>query len=179
MKLLVIDGSLKDGGQCRSMTDMLCEGTSAEVFEIFKKNINPCTDCEGCRDTGRCVISDDMSHIYKAIERADIIAFTSPVYFSSLTGVMLNFLSRLQVYYLNRKSIGNIKKKKALLLLCGGGATKRLDIPRHQLELALRIINCELAGFEAFMKADEMRVEDDREFCERINKIKSDLKLLV
>ncbi|MCD8159002.1 MAG: flavodoxin family protein [Clostridiales bacterium] len=124
MNIIIINGSVKKGGECKKLIEMFNEGVDAKIIPVFAENISPCTECSFCSKTGECVIKDNMRKYYSDIIDADLIVLASPVYFSSLTGVMLNFLSRFQVFFLNGDIIK--KKKRAVLLLTGGGATKSL-----------------------------------------------------
>ncbi|MCD7777720.1 MAG: NAD(P)H-dependent oxidoreductase, partial [Clostridiales bacterium] len=126
--------------------------------------------------TGECVIKDNMRKYYSDIIDADLIVLASPVYFSSLTGVMLNFLSRFQVFFLNRDIIK--KKKKAVLLLTGGGATKKLDIIERQTKIALTTIKGELEETAAFMETDKKSVTDSEEIKIRLKEIKQKYGLM-
>lgn len=65
-----------------------------------------------------------MLDIYEYIQECDNIIIASPVYFSELTGKLLDLGSRLQTYYCSaafRKEKPILKEKKGAVILVGGG----------------------------------------------------------
>ena len=65
-----------------------------------------------------------MQDIYKYIQECDNILIASPLYFSELTGKLLDVGSRLQTYFCarffrNEEPI--VKSKKGAVILVGGG----------------------------------------------------------
>ena len=65
-----------------------------------------------------------MKEIYSYIENCDNIVIASPIYFSELTGKMLDLGSRLQTYFCAgffRKEEISITPKKGAVILVGGG----------------------------------------------------------
>lgn len=172
MNTLIINGSAKKGGECEKLLKMFNKGINAEIIDVFSQNISPCTDCEGCKGTGICRINDNMQKIYPLIEAADLIVFASPIYFSSLTGIMLNFLSRFQKYYLGGKTC--VKPKKALLLMTGGGSTQKKNPAEYPLRLALQYINCELKEVISYINCDRQSVVFSEETKVKLDKFKKE-----
>ena len=77
-----------------------------------------------CWENSGCVINDEMQEIYKYIQECDNIMIASPLYFSELTGKLLDVGSRLQTYFcarFYRKEEPIIKSKKGAIVLVGGG----------------------------------------------------------
>ena len=65
-----------------------------------------------------------MQEIYSYIEDCDNVIIASPIYFSELTGKMLDLGSRLQTYFCGRffrKEEINVTPKKGAVILVGGG----------------------------------------------------------
>ena len=65
-----------------------------------------------------------MQKIYKYIQDCDNILIASPIYFSELTGKLLDLGSRLQTYYCARhfrQEEPIAKPKRGAVLLVGGG----------------------------------------------------------
>ncbi|MCD7855474.1 MAG: flavodoxin family protein [Clostridiales bacterium] len=170
MKTLIINGSANKNGECRKLIEMFNRGINAEVLDLAELNIAPCSDCGGCKNCGQCVINDDMGKIYPLVEEADFLVFASPLYFSSLTGLTLNFLSRFQKYYLGKNKA--LKPKKALLLMTGGGSTKTKNPAPYPLQLALRYINCELTEVISYINCDEKSFVFSEETKEKLNAFK-------
>ncbi len=88
-------------------------------------NIDPCQDCGGCDETGKCIVQDDMDQIYDAIRSADRIILASPIFFFALSAQTKAMIDRCQSFwcekYLLKKPIqGGKFGRKGLLLLVGG-----------------------------------------------------------
>ncbi len=172
MNTLIINGAVKENGECKKLIEMFNKDLNAEVIDIYKQNLSPCQDCGKCQATGACIIDDNMKDIYEKTINADVIVFASPIYYSSMTGVMMNFLSRYQLFYLSEKKC---KNKKAALLLTGGGATKRLDLIEHQLKLVLRIINAKYEGLVAYINTDNQSITGSTDTIKKLDNLKKRL----
>lgn len=127
MLTLILNGSPRPSGDTAHMIAALRETLSGDVEEIsaYRANIKPCVDCRWCRTHPGCAIQDDMQRVYALLERADCVVIASPVYFSELTGRMLDIASRLQLYYSYKRFSGQAlpmkKSKRGAVLLAGGG----------------------------------------------------------
>ena len=71
-------------------------GHTVTTVDIARLNIGPCRACMGCRKSkdGRCILHDDMSQFYPMVEEANVIIFTSPVYWFNLCGQIKQFIDR-------------------------------------------------------------------------------------
>ncbi len=90
MKLLVILGSPRKNGNsetlaCKVAEAVEADGGTADYLRLNDLNSRPCQGCGGCEKTGNCVIDDDMTAIYQAVDDADRILLVSPVYFYGLS----------------------------------------------------------------------------------------------
>ncbi|HBL83525.1 MAG: hypothetical protein A2Y17_00500 [Clostridiales bacterium GWF2_38_85] len=126
MKTLIFNGSPRANGDTTFLISELVSKLKGEVriVNTYKSKIEPCSDCRYCWEKAGCCIDDEMQSVYKDIIKCDNIVIASPVYFSELTGSLLNVLSRLQCFYANRRFLGIqqiIKEKTGALILCGGG----------------------------------------------------------
>ena len=124
MKTLIINGSPRRNGDTASLLKVLRETLVGEVVEIsaYYDKISPCIDCRACKKTGSCALKDKMSIIYA--DDFDNVVIASPVYISSLPGPLLSLASRLQVYYVAKRFLGQqitMKEKTGALILVGGG----------------------------------------------------------
>lgn len=99
-KILFINSSPRKRSNSRTLAAKVAEGAarkghSPKTIEIGRAKIQPCIGCEACQaDNGRCVIKDDMVGIYPDFKEADIIIFSSPIYFFTINGQMKVFLDR-------------------------------------------------------------------------------------
>lgn len=103
MKILGIVGSPRKNGN----TDILVEtallaakNDDIEVEKIYLSDyaFKGCIGCEGCRETFKCVIKDEMDKIYEKLDESDAIILGSPTYFYNVTSLTKAFIDRLYVY---------------------------------------------------------------------------------
>ena len=101
MKTLILNGSPRVHGDTVSLINLLIKSLYGEylVVDAYKSNISPCRDCRYCWENPGCAIKDEMQVIYSYIEDCDNIVIASPLYFSELTGKLLDLGSRLQTYF--------------------------------------------------------------------------------
>jgi multimeric flavodoxin WrbA len=90
MQLLVLLGSPRKGGNSETLARTVAEvveknGGSADWVRLNELSLRPCQGCGGCEKTGSCVIKDDMTDIYRAVDLADRLLLVSPVYFYGLS----------------------------------------------------------------------------------------------
>jgi hypothetical protein len=124
--VVAIQGSPTLGGN----TDMLIDaalagaqekGANTVKFQLNEMNIRPCQGCAGCYKTGQCVIDDDMSTIYTALENMDSLILASPVYFGGVTAQTKAMIDRCEALwtrkYLLHKPIAADNRRRDLLLL--------------------------------------------------------------
>lgn len=113
MKVLGIVGSRRKNGNTAYLVKQtlnVMESTDVETDLIFLSdyNIRGCTGCEGCKDTYKCVIKDDMQKLYPLIINSDAIILGSPTYFYNITADMKSFIERLycfQVFSADDRSV--------------------------------------------------------------------------
>ena len=146
MKTLIFNGSPRQNGNTSSLIKKAAEKIVGEyrIAEAYRCNISPCIDCRYCWKNSGCSIDDEMQEIYGYIEECDNILIASPVYFSELTGKLLDVGSRLQTYYCARafrKEEPVIKPKKGAVILVGGG-DGNIDTAYRTARILLRQMNC-------------------------------------
>ena len=108
MTTLIINGSPRKNGNTATLLDELRKHLQGEVFQIdtYYAKSAPCYDCRHCWTNAECVIQDEMQDVYKIMDEADNVVIASPIYFGNLTGSLLNWASRLQLFWVAR----NIRK---------------------------------------------------------------------
>lgn len=146
MKTLVLNGSPRKNGDTASLIRKVTEKITGEyrIINAYSCNISPCIDCRYCREHPGCAIEDEMQEVYEYIRECDNILIASPVYFSELTGKLLDLGSRLQTYYCSvafRKEKPIPKEKKGAVILVGGG-DGRMDKAYSTACILLRHMNC-------------------------------------
>lgn len=126
-KTLILNGSPRKNGDTSALVDALCKRLDGEVklVSCYYDKISPCVDCRKCRENSKCAIDDEMQEIYEYIEACDNVVVASPIYFSELSGRLLDVASRFQLYF-SAKFFRNealiSKPKKGAVILVGGGS---------------------------------------------------------
>lgn len=151
-RLLWIDGSPREGHTARlarAFLEALPPTVDVQRFGCFQQQPLPCDDCRGCYRDGRC-IKPDLGDFYAALEQADYLLFSAPVYNRSFPAPMKALLDRLQRYWVMRFHL-NIrppipKKKRAVLLTTSGGERPEGQYLEQQLRLQLTVLNTRLIG---------------------------------
>lgn len=121
MKILVLNGSPRPAGNTAAMIEAFKEGVSqtghtVSVINVCSKNIAGCTGCEYCHTKGKgeCIIKDDMDEVYSALQNADMLVISSPIYYFCFT-------AQLQCALHRTYAIGIPKNlKKSMLILSSG-----------------------------------------------------------
>ncbi|MGN0626398.1 MAG: flavodoxin family protein [Oscillospiraceae bacterium] len=98
-KILILSGSPRKGGN----SDILCDefmkgakesGNEVEKIRVAEKNIGFCRACYACKNSGVCVIKDDVSEILQKMIDADVLVLASPVYFYSIDAQLKALIDR-------------------------------------------------------------------------------------
>ncbi len=103
MKILGVVGSPRKKGNTsvlmkETLKPLETEGIETEVLFLSDYHIKDCNGCEGCKDTYKCIIDDDMQKLYPAIIESDALILGSPTYFYNITGDMKAFIDRLYCF---------------------------------------------------------------------------------
>ena len=127
MKTLIINGSPRKNGDTAALINAFLKNLDGEytTVDAYYCGISPCVDCRFCRSNSGCAIDDGMTPLYRFIEECDNVLIASPIYFSELTGRVLDIGSRLQTYFSARRFRREqppIKPKKGAVILAGGGS---------------------------------------------------------
>jgi multimeric flavodoxin WrbA len=121
-KVLVITGSARFGGNSDLMADAFIKGAQAAgntvtKVEAAKLKLTPCKACNTCYSKGvACSFQDDFNQIAPLIEEADVIAFATPLYWSSYPAQLKMVIDKFYSLIIGQKKLEN---KGGCLLLCG------------------------------------------------------------
>ena len=69
-------------------------GAVTDKVYLYDLDIKPCTACNVCSTTKKCVIHDDHQAVLDKMNVADIVIFGSPTYESNTTSVAKKFMER-------------------------------------------------------------------------------------
>ncbi|MBS3763898.1 MAG: flavodoxin family protein [Planctomycetes bacterium] len=105
-KILAVRASARRGGNSDTALEKAINGmrhkdpdAKVEILTAYGLPITPCRSCNGCWETGRCVVQDEMQDLYTKFSAADHIIVTSPIYFTSLPGHMKVLIDRFQCFW--------------------------------------------------------------------------------
>lgn len=171
INVLAIYGSHRRGRNSDLLLDKLLEGIGSDDVKTEKiyassQGIRSCTACEGCYKLGRCVIKDEMQHIYQAIDNADIVISASPVYFYTVTSDMKKLIDRCQAVWASKYKTGDpviSKKNRQGYIICTAGEPEDrsyFDCTVKVFELFYKCINTELQGALLVSDVDTREAKD-------------------
>ena len=130
VRALCIAGSPRRGGNSDQLLDALSAGVAsaggtAERLVAADSGAHVCRGCNACSQTGECVVRDGMDAVYAAIDTADAIVISTPVYFATVPAVLKTLYDRFQPYWARRYILGEPPRQPrrpgALLIVGGGG----------------------------------------------------------
>lgn len=183
MKTLIFNGSPKKNGDTEALILELTKHLDGEIKIIScYDDIKPCNDCRYCWSKLGCSIDDYMQVIYPYLENCDNIVIASPIWFSSLSGPILNLASRIQTIYASshfRKEPVNIKRKNGVIIIVGAEPGTEV-IPTQNALTIMKFINVHRPGIEKVYSLDTNNVpagKDDkalskcREVAELLNRL--------
>ncbi len=175
MKALIINGSPNKNGETVSMINYILSKYSGEykIVNTYYVSVSPCTDCRACSTEDKCAIDDDMTEIYEYMRICDRIIFASPLYFSQFTGSFLSLMSRIQLFC-SRKYIrnmdNNLKEKKGLILLNGGGSTVNTTGVEQCGRILMKEMNVSEYKTVCYVGTDKRSVLEDKKTVDELEK---------
>lgn len=134
MKIVIINGSARKGNT-QAAIDAFVRGAQAkneiEIIEPDKLQIAPCKGCGTCGCQNGCVDADDTNPTIDKIAAADMILFTSPVYWWGISAQVKLVIDKCYC----RGAL--LKGKKAGLIVVGGSPVDSI-----QYELIRKQFDC-------------------------------------
>jgi multimeric flavodoxin WrbA len=113
MRILGIVGSPRKGGNTEILMREALNvaqqaGCETDIFFLCEKQVAPCRACGACRETGVCVMQDDMQELSALLEGADGIIIGSPVYFGSVSAQTKAVMDRMFSFLQRRRLKGKV-----------------------------------------------------------------------
>ena len=148
--IVVITGSPRKNGNSFAMTDAFIKAAQAKGhvvtrFDAALKKIGGCHACETCFKTGKaCSFDDDFNAIAPAIEKADVVVFTMPVYWYSIPAQIKGVIDRIYSLVIGGKDIAG--KECALITCCEEDDTSVMDGVRIPIERSAALLNWKMVG---------------------------------
>lgn len=96
-----IAGSPRRKGNSSALLRAYLEGTSVEGFETEYIYLNGlsykgCQACDQCVKGKACQVKDDLNSVFPILQRAQIWAMASPIYYDGVSGQLKTFFDRLR-----------------------------------------------------------------------------------
>lgn len=149
-KIVVITGSPRKKGNSFAMTDAFIKaagekGHTVTRFDAAMMKIGGCHACETCFKTGKaCSFDDDFNLIAPAVQDADAVVFTMPVYWYSIPAQIKGVIDRLYSFCVAGKDIAG--KACALIACCEEDDMTVLDGVRVPIERSVALLKWHMAG---------------------------------
>ena len=158
MRLLAIHGSPRRGGNTDALLDCFLKGASdtyetVERISLRELTYSPCTECDGCKKTGQCVINDMFVPLFEKILTFERVVFAYPLFFLGPPAITKAFIDRGQFLWVRKYVLGinpvrRGVERKAYLLSVGGfkGGEKVFRCNRSILKSFLPVCGLSYAG---------------------------------
>ena len=134
MKIVIINGSARKGNTLTAINAFI-KGASGkneiEVIQPDKLDISPCKGCGVCQCNKCCVDQDDTNTTIDKIVAADMILFTTPVYWWGMSAQLKLVIDKCYCRGLQ------IKGKKVGVIVVGGSPVDSI-----QYELIQKQFDC-------------------------------------
>jgi multimeric flavodoxin WrbA len=124
IKILGLVGSPNINGNTAKLVNAILDGATENnaekvIYNLASLHIKGCDACGRCKESGFCLIEDDMQKIYREIEAADVIVLGSPVYMWQMTAQTKLFVDRLTAF-LKPNFSSRLDNKKLILVFSQG-----------------------------------------------------------
>lgn len=136
-RILILDGSPKKNGRTASLKKAFIEGAKESgnnVTDLYlhKMSIKGCLACDACRNgkVERCVQHDDMDTIFDEFLKADVVVFTSPMMWGTVSGQLRIATDRFYAFCWNPVWQGVFKSKQMAMMMTAGADGQ---MPEEQL----------------------------------------------
>jgi len=155
MKIVGIGGSPRKSGNSDVLLDEALDGArsagaSTEKIILNELNFKGCQECGGCRDTGVCVVKDDMQFVYQRIEGSDGLIIASPIFFGSLTAQLKAMIDRFQCLwvkkYVLKRPVASKKRKGIFLCVYGSEKKEFFESARKIIKIFFATLGIEYFG---------------------------------
>lgn len=130
-KILIIKGSPRRNGNTDQLAEAFARGAmeaghEVKFFSAATKEIKGCKACMSCWTDGKpCVIKDDFTELYPLLEEADVLVYSTPLYWFSFPTQLKSTIDRMYAY-IGAKSKKALKVKESVLMVCGADDEKEV-----------------------------------------------------
>jgi multimeric flavodoxin WrbA len=152
-QVVILKGSPRERGNSNVLVDQVAAGAKAsganvESFYLHGMDIRPCDGCDFCRETGVCVIKDEMQPLYAKLLAADALVLASPIYWFTYSAQLKLCVDRWYALWnfkhdmFKGKSIGIVMTYGGEDLYTSGGINAI-----HTFETMFRFLEADIVGW--------------------------------
>lgn len=148
-KILVITGSPRIGNSF-ALTDAFIKAVEARGYMVTRfdagfMKVNGCRDCQTCFQSGMaCSDDDDFNKIAPAIQEADTIVLTMPVYWYSIPAQIKAVIDKLFSFMIGGKNLSG--KGCALISCCEDDDVTAFNGVKFAVERSAALLGWKMVG---------------------------------
>ena len=149
-KIVVITGSPRKNGNSFAMTDAFIKAAQAKGhtvtrFDAAMQKVGGCHACQTCYKSGKaCSFDDDYNVIAPTIEEADVVVFSTPVYWYSFPAQIKGVIDKLFSLCIGGKPVAG--KQCALITCCEEHDMTVMDGVRIPYERTAKLLKWNSVG---------------------------------
>ncbi|HUW95890.1 MAG TPA: flavodoxin family protein [Anaerolineae bacterium] len=167
LKVLGLAGSPRRHGNTELLLDQVLGGAASKGAQTEKviipaMNIDSCDECEGCYETGRCIVQDDFQLLYPRLIKAERIVLAAPIFFMGLPAQAKAFIDRCQCFWARRYVLQDPLpptdtgvQRQGFLISTAGGADTSFRCAAISLKAFLDTLDATYGGELTFPGVDE------------------------
>jgi multimeric flavodoxin WrbA len=172
MKVIGISGSPRRSGNSEILLDRALEGavsagSDAEKIVLNELEIRACQECGGCDKSGMCVIRDGMSYLYTALDKADGVIISSPIFFASLSAQTKMMIDRFQcawmAKYILKHALCKKRRKGLFISVAGSHRNDHFENAKSVIKAFFATLDIEYCGELFCGGIEKMRDIDNEE----------------
>ncbi|WAA11149.1 flavodoxin family protein [Fervidibacillus albus] len=131
--VLVLEGSSRSGGNTERLTNEVLRDVERTTIYLREKTILPIVD-KRHDEEGFSIVNDDHDAIMEEVFKHDILIFSTPIYWYSMSGLMKTFIDRWSQTLRDPRfqMKAEMKKKEAFVVACGGDNPRMKGLPLIQ-----------------------------------------------
>jgi multimeric flavodoxin WrbA len=150
-------------------------GLSTNIIQYYNLNsirsFNGCDACGQCAEQKKCVLQDGLTGILNSLEKADVVIFSTPVYFGGPSSQFKTLLDRMYSFYVQGEG-SPVRGKKAITVMSGSAPEEVIAQASAHLSGNLKALGFEILDEVIFSDMGGQKcAKDDREFLDRMRGI--------
>ena len=124
----------------RALAGAESAGARAEYIRLSEYNIGPCTECNLCYKTGRCIIEDEYQQVMEKLLDSDRLIFATPIFFMAVCSQAKMLIDRGQCLWMHKhvlkKELFNPERDRRAMVVAVGGSRgiKQFDCIRRTMK---------------------------------------------